>query len=127
MAAAPNVMANLVEEIISRSSFSRRILIMGTPSLRGNFSMDIIEIEGEPIAKKGKESGSKAVLRCENCGATIVVAEKLKGKANKICKCRSEYDSLLKPLIGDGHIKRKLHDAKHVRSYVLGQLVKYEL
>ena len=39
-----------------------------------NFGLDIMEIEGRPFAKRGKWSGSKAVLRCRGCGRTIVVA-----------------------------------------------------
>jgi hypothetical protein len=32
-----------------------------------DFAMDIIEIEGEPVAKRGKMSESKSVLRCPKC------------------------------------------------------------
>ena len=39
-----------------------------------NFGLDIMEIDGQPIAKRGKHSGSKRVLRCRACGKTVVVA-----------------------------------------------------
>ena len=32
-----------------------------------DFSMDIIEVNGEPLAKRGKCSGAKKVLRCSKC------------------------------------------------------------
>jgi len=32
-----------------------------------DFAMDIIEIDGKPLAKRGKMSGSKSVLRCAKC------------------------------------------------------------
>ena len=38
-----------------------------------DFSMDIVEVDDKPIAKKGKRSGSKSVLRCENCMRSVVM------------------------------------------------------
>ncbi len=32
-----------------------------------DFSMDIVEINGKPIAKRGKKSGAKKVIRCNKC------------------------------------------------------------
>jgi len=44
-----------------------------------NFAMDIVEVEGIPFAKRGKESGRKQVLECPNCHSREVVpAAKLK-------------------------------------------------
>ncbi|MDX1622521.1 MAG: nicotinate phosphoribosyltransferase [Gemmatimonadota bacterium] len=38
-----------------------------------DFSLDIVEIEGSPVAKRGKESGRKALLVCDGCEARSVV------------------------------------------------------
>lgn len=38
-----------------------------------DFSLDIVEIDGEPIAKRGKESGAKSLLICRACGWRQVV------------------------------------------------------
>ncbi|HQJ08431.1 MAG TPA: nicotinate phosphoribosyltransferase, partial [Deltaproteobacteria bacterium] len=38
-----------------------------------DFSMDIVEIGGKPIAKRGKDSGRKSVLRCRSCMRDYVV------------------------------------------------------
>src|ERR671922_531504 len=38
-----------------------------------NFGLDIMEIEGRAMAKRGKWSGAKDVLRCGHCRATVVV------------------------------------------------------
>ena len=38
-----------------------------------DFSLDIVEIDGEPIAKRGKESGAKSLLVCPACGRRAVV------------------------------------------------------
>ena len=38
-----------------------------------DFSLDIVEIDGRPLAKRGKESGRKALLLCPACGCRSVV------------------------------------------------------
>ena len=53
-----------------------------------NFGLDIMEIDGRPIAKRGKHSGSKRVLRCRVCGQTIVVAAH---KPVDRCPCGGPY------------------------------------
>ncbi|MFQ5808286.1 MAG: nicotinate phosphoribosyltransferase, partial [Armatimonadota bacterium] len=40
-----------------------------------NLGLDIIEIEGEAVAKRGKLSGRKAPMRCDRCGAHGVAPE----------------------------------------------------
>ena len=37
-----------------------------------DFSMDIVEIEGKPLAKRGKLSGAKQVWQCKDTLETIV-------------------------------------------------------
>lgn len=62
-----------------------------------NFSMDIVEIEGEPIAKRGKKSGQKDLIYCPQCGKRFVVR---KGESKQtICpSCKSQAISLLSPI-----------------------------
>lgn len=38
-----------------------------------DFSMDLVELDGEPLAKRGKWSGAKLVYGCHRCAATTVV------------------------------------------------------
>jgi nicotinate phosphoribosyltransferase len=38
-----------------------------------DFSLDIVEIDGRPVAKRGKESGRKTLLVCGSCGERSVV------------------------------------------------------
>jgi nicotinate phosphoribosyltransferase len=38
-----------------------------------DFSLDIVEIDGRPLAKRGKASGRKALLVCASCGRRSVV------------------------------------------------------
>ncbi len=85
-----------------------------------NFSFDIVEIDGQPIAKKGKHSGAKKLLRCDNCKETVVVPSHT---APSSCPaCSAAYRSLLTPLIKDGKLVRKLPTAQNIRKYVLKQL-----
>jgi len=84
-----------------------------------DFSLDIVEIEGRPFAKKGKRAGKKQVWRCSSCGTTYVlpVGEKI-GR----CKCGGQFISLIKPLIREGKIVRPLPSPQKIREYVLEQL-----
>lgn len=55
-----------------------------------DFSMDIVEIEGQPVAKRGKPSGAKEVFSCGNCLGTAVLP--LGGVPPGNCACGSPYD-----------------------------------
>jgi nicotinate phosphoribosyltransferase len=84
-----------------------------------NFALDIVEIEGKPMAKRGKHSGSKQVARCRSCSASAVVpAHKPLGR----CSCGGEREALLKPLIADGKLVRDLPPPRTIREHVLEQL-----
>jgi nicotinate phosphoribosyltransferase len=83
-----------------------------------NFAMDIIEVEGVPVAKRGKMSGRKAVYRCARCGRTQVVPA---GAPRPDC-CGGELTSLLQPLIEDGRLARTLPDVHSIRQQVLADL-----
>ncbi|HSE91865.1 MAG TPA: nicotinate phosphoribosyltransferase [Methylomirabilota bacterium] len=84
-----------------------------------NFALDIMEIEGRPIAKRGKWSGAKDVLRCRGCRATEVVPA---GRAPRPCACGGEWEPLLKPLVRAGRVVRDLPPPRTIRDYVLDQL-----
>lgn len=90
-----------------------------------DFAMDIVEIEGEPMAKRGKPSGGKLFLRCSKCWSTVIAPEK--GKRPRKCKCGGSYQSMLKPLISQGKVARDLPPPARIREYVLEQMKGYEL
>jgi nicotinate phosphoribosyltransferase len=85
-----------------------------------NFSFDIVEIDGSPIAKKGKLSGAKKVLRCKKCKQTVVIPSF--DRQDSCPHCRTPYKSLLTPLIKDGQLVRELPKPQAIREYVLQQL-----
>ncbi|MBI5183487.1 MAG: nicotinate phosphoribosyltransferase [Nitrospinae bacterium] len=88
-----------------------------------DFSFDIVEIDGKPISKRGKESGAKKVLRCMNCFNTIVLPSHVDIER---CSCKGDYISLLKPLIIHGEIKRDMPSPQEIRRYVLDQMKKVD-
>src|SRR2546425_4034867 len=84
-----------------------------------NFGLDIMEIEGRPMAKRGKWSGAKDVLRCHGCRATVVVP---KGTSPGPCPCgKGRWEPLLKPPVQRGRIERDLPPPRNVLAHVLEQ------
>jgi nicotinate phosphoribosyltransferase len=86
-----------------------------------NFALDIMEIEGRPMAKRGKWSGAKDVLRCRGCRTTVVVPA---GTPPAPCSCGGSWDSVLKPLVSGGRVVRDLPPPRTIRDFVLDQLVR---
>lgn len=89
-----------------------------------DFSMDIVEIEGKPIAKRGKRSGSKDVLRCSSCEETRVVPA---GQNIGPCKCGGSFEDILTPTLSKGEIITPLSEPGEIRDFVLTQLERIEL
>ncbi len=90
-----------------------------------DFAMDIVEIDGKPIAKRGKMSGGKGVYRCPDCYLRAMVPEGT--QPEKICNCKSKYENLLQPLIKNKELLRPLAKPQKIREYVLNQLKFYPL
>lgn len=89
-----------------------------------NFALDIMEIDGKPMAKRGKRSGSKQVYRCRACGKSVVVPAH---KPTERCVCGGQVEPLLKPLLAQGRLVRDLPPPRTIREYVLEQLRRVEL
>jgi nicotinate phosphoribosyltransferase len=84
-----------------------------------NFALDIMEIEGQPMAKRGKWSGAKDVLRCRGCRRTVVVPA---GTPVPPCSCVGAWEAMLKPLVTRGRVARDLPPPRTIREHVLEQL-----
>ncbi len=83
-----------------------------------DFSMDIVEVEGKPLAKRGKRSGAKDVTRCVACALRSVVPFTPGGVKGK-CGCGGGLVSLVTPLISNGKLVYELPDAASIREYSL--------
>jgi nicotinate phosphoribosyltransferase len=89
-----------------------------------DLSFDIVEIEGKPMAKRGKVSGKKQVFRCMNCYVDLAASF----NEAPICPvCKGKMEPLLLPLIRDGKVVRGPSTPKDIREYVLEQLEKVAL
>ena len=88
-----------------------------------DFAMDIVEIEGKPIAKRGKLSGRKRLLRCPNCFRRKVVPQ---DSPPVRCECGGEMEDILKQIIKDGKLLDPLPKVEESRKYVLEQMKFYK-
>ncbi len=85
-----------------------------------DFAMDIVEIEGNPIAKRGKRAGAKNVFLCEKClyRRTGLLLE----KPTKCSRCGGKEIPLLSLYIKKGEVIKEVDSPKEIRNYVLSQL-----
>jgi nicotinate phosphoribosyltransferase len=82
-----------------------------------DFALDIVEVDGEPAAKRGKLDGKKAVYRTPDGGHAIALAD-ADGPAG---------DSLLEPLVRDGDVVREFDlDAAAERALADADAVGFE-
>ena len=81
-----------------------------------NFALDIMEIEGRPMAKRGKWSGAKEVYRRHGTRETVVVPQGQRPPDG------GSWESLLKPLVRGGRVVRDLPPPRTIRDFVLDQL-----
>lgn len=75
-----------------------------------DFSLDLVEINGTPMAKKGKRSGSKSLLRCNRCFNSTVVPFAV--STDKECGCGGKMTDILEYIMRDGKL---LYDAPSVK------------
>ena len=109
------------EEIVSLrdmvDSFGVGTSISNAPVL--DLALDIVEIEGRPLAKRGKMSGRKKVLRCPSCRKTVVIPANSEQSG---CPCGNELISLLKPMLEMGRRTADSPSPQQIRSRVVGEL-----
>lgn len=82
-----------------------------------NYSMDIVEIDGVPMAKRGKKSGLKQLWSCPSCGAR---EQTLSSRDTRDCpECSVEMKAMLVDKLDGG--ERLLSDPtpRQIRSRVL--------
>jgi len=91
-----------------------------------DFAMDIVEVEGKPLAKRGKLSGEKSVLRCKRCYASQVVPRR-ESPRHRRCNCGAKREELLEGLLEKKRWVRPLPKVDRIRQYVLEQLPHYPL
>ena len=96
--------------------------IANAPAL--SFALDIMEIEGRPMAKRGKRSGAKQVWRMPGSVQNTVLP------AHKPAPMGADgrpAEGLLKPLIASGRLARDLPPPRSIREYVLEQMLRIDI
>jgi nicotinate phosphoribosyltransferase len=89
-----------------------------------SFALDIMEVEGKPMAKRGKRSGSKQVWRLPGSVQNVVLPA---AKPSPVGADGRPAEPLLKPLIVDGRVVRDLPPPRTIREYVLEQMARIDL
>ncbi len=85
-----------------------------------DYSMDIVEIEGEAIAKRGKASGAKHFLRCRDCGwESVIPIDRPYGDCEE---CGGVMEQMLALVMEEGKILAPLSEPEKIRDLVLRQL-----
>jgi nicotinate phosphoribosyltransferase len=82
-----------------------------------DFSMDIVEMEDQHVAKRGKFSGKKQVYRCKECLRDVIVPWN-----SKTPECHGKMEPLLQKLVEKGKVVQKFPPASKTREYVLEQV-----
>jgi nicotinate phosphoribosyltransferase len=90
-----------------------------------DFSMDIVEINGRPMTKRGKYAGRKQVWRCEKCYNWRVTP--FNEKLSKCDLCGGKMRFMLEKMMTKGRIVGKILKPSLIREYLLNQLDRYQL
>lgn len=85
-----------------------------------NFAMDIVEKEGELVAKRGKFSGKKQAYRCPECFEYEMTSWDSEEKP--ICDCGEQMEPLLEKYMEKGKIIKDYPSAKDIKKRVLKEL-----
>jgi nicotinate phosphoribosyltransferase len=104
-------------------SFGVGTSITNAPVL--NLAMDIVEINGKPVAKRGKLGGEKEVWRCEKCFENVVTEKD--EEISECPRCGEKVNRALEPLIKDGEIVGDLESPDGIRENVIRQLKRFEI
>lgn len=92
-----------------------------------DYSMDIVDIDGKPIAKRGKRSGRKQLWRCEEC-FTYETTPRITGEDKPNCPdCGNAMKLLLQQIQSRDEKLTHITDHDTVREYVQKQLPSVEL
>lgn len=81
-----------------------------------DYAMDIVEVERKPLAKRGKWSASKRVLRCPKCGSRKIV---LHNKERHLCSCGKKFEDILIPVLDNGKQLIRTEPPSKLRESVL--------
>jgi nicotinate phosphoribosyltransferase len=85
-----------------------------------DFALDIVEIENQKIAKRGKMSGAKKVLRCPCCFRDRVVLQE-DNSPYSCKKCGNDYQETFINAITSGKLNHRFPSSQKIRDFVMSQ------
>ncbi len=103
---------------VGADAFGVGTAVSNAPTI--DFAMDIVELEGKLVAKRGRLGGKKQVWRCPKCVVDIVLP--FQSPQPSCIECGGKTQPMLRPLIENGKIVAKLPKPSEMRQYVLEQL-----
>jgi len=80
-----------------------------------DFALDIVEMEGKPVAKRGKFSGRKNLMRCVQHGCYEVDVRECPG-------CKGEVKPAMMQYLRNGRLVRKMPKVGDIRKRVLDEM-----
>jgi nicotinate phosphoribosyltransferase len=89
-----------------------------------DFAMDVVEVEGKPLAKRGKWSGSKRLLVCPRCGERKIVPNDAKKYRSS---CGAYFKDVLVSALKQGKYLLKPRRPLEIRNKVLKSTGEIEL
>lgn len=84
-----------------------------------DFAMDIMEVDGSPVGKRGKWSGRKQVWRCGSCHGDVILPLADDGTR---CGCGGTRSPLLEPFMEAGRLVAPLPRPRELRERTLRQV-----
>ena len=89
-----------------------------------DFSMDIVEVEGNPVTKRGKFSGRKLPMRCERCNRWKVVRE---FSGDLRCECGESMKNVFTKYIESGELVSPYPNVAEIRSLAQSELSRHPM
>jgi nicotinate phosphoribosyltransferase len=87
-----------------------------------DYSMDLVEVSGKPISKRGKYGGKKQTWRCSKCLAWEVALFSDGEESRRCGCCGSGMEPMLKKVVAKGRVNIPPPKASAIRDHVLSQL-----
>ena len=84
-----------------------------------DFAMDIVELNGIPLTKRGKHSGRKNLLRCSKCMGILSVPS---SKSSATCKCGGKMENILIRMLEKGKLHKPYESPGSLRARTLKEL-----
>ena len=84
-----------------------------------DYSMDIVEAQGKPMAKRGKCSGKKTVLRCRSCMRDYVVPY----GEHRACECSGMLEPVMIKVLDSGRLVYDLPTARQIHNHCMDELM----